>query len=180
MLWQDFKPKNKTLDPRSDAYGDDGEGGWTPAQAHTGTTVKGEIWDDGDKLHKREVVFKIIRLAIFRSNSPRQESSRNSPYFDLTTVWPLFDHCLTMFDDRLTALTIASQLTTNRFAIDSRGTYHAAVPGSKDGAGRGGRTPTGVTPEDFESSASAIPPSRQYTDPDILTELLINRNAFRG
>lgn len=29
------------------------------------------------------------------------------------------------------------------------------------GAGEGGRTPTGVTPADFESAASAIPPLRR-------------------
>ena len=72
-------------------------------------------------------------------------------------------------------LTTDLSLISNRFPIDSRRRVYSA---EISGAGRGGRTPTSVTSEDFESSASAIPPSRQYTDPDILAELLINRNAF--
>lgn len=43
----------------------------------------------------------------------------------------------------------------------------------KSGAGGGGRTPTGVTPADFESAASAIPPLRRDE-----TRIFYNMTAF--
>ena len=96
----------------------------------------------------------------------------------LTTACLLLANCLPIarpsFPGPNNRFPIDYQLIRNRLPRHlSRRSYC-----SKNGAEGGYRTPTGVTPEDFESSASAIPPPRQYTNLDILAELLINRNAF--